>query len=160
MTKAEREAELKELNRMKLRGVAMDAGFDHKKSLRAHSEDMIEFILNTEYGEEAAEEPPPKKAPKKGSKAAKKPAKKPAKKKAAEPSDDAATKEDIEAMGQVLDSHGEALEVLQANQDQILANQDAILALLKGFLYLQLEPDAVEALLEEAGIPEDEEDPS
>jgi len=153
VTRTEREAELKGLNRMKLRQVAMEAGFDHTKSLKAKSEEMIEHVLTHEFPDETVEEPA-KKAPARKAAARRTPAKKAAAEETAQetPGDVATYEVLIDALGQVLDSHGATL-------DEVQSSLDGLQKLLVSFLYMSLEPEAVEAVLADAGI-EVPEDPS
>jgi hypothetical protein len=143
-TRTEREAELQALNRMDLRKAAMQAGFPHKESLKAKSEDMTTFILAKEFPEE---DPKPATKPKTTTK--KKTTTKPkggAKKDAAP----AASDDALNQLGAVLNSHGVSLDEIQANQAAILANQLKLGKLLQNLGYGIMEPEDWDVLVGEA----------
>ena len=175
VTRAEREAELKEMHRLDLRKLAIQKGFPHGKSLRAESEEMRNHILDAEFpegsvGEEPAEEPEKetKKAPKKAATPRKKAA---PKKETPEPTakSDAPAAVDLGPvldglgqMGKVLDSHAGILEDQGSTLDTIHGRQTVLGRALYTIACMYLEPSDVDALGFEGAFPElfEEQDPS
>jgi len=167
-----RRAELEDLSRMALRKIAIKLGMDHNDSLNYKHEDLLEWVLEQEFGGEATEEPDKKPARKAaarkpaGKKPAgkKAPAKKPAGKKggkagtAAPPPSDAATKEDLGNLAAVVDSHSDVLNEHSETHATIVANQETIIEgqrVLAGAAHLvcqmYMEPEDAAAVAERLG---------